>query len=886
MCPQRTTAVVCLLLFGICLPFGCGAQSRSPDPGTAHDAQQALRSGDYEKARTLYGSLVQASADTSSQYALPYAQAFAATGLYREGLDALSKLDGDDPHVLHAKGFLLSATGQYQDALRTFEEARQQAREANLDLWQNVLALGEQLDAVGRREEAVYLYARIFDRYERNSLRTAETISVAGRAAGHLEKFHAANDAFQTAYRLDDTNLQNLYWQAELFRSKYNEADARQTYREILSINPRHAEALVGMARSVGHPSQQDTLAQRALSVNPNSVEALSLLAELHIRDGLYDEAEAYLQRALDVNPSSIQALAHLASVHHLRGDTTAFRTVERQAMAINEQASSFYVTVADNCAYRFRYPDALAFSQKAVYANYRDAEALETMGTNLLRAGRADQAKQYLSASFDADPFNLFVGNTLTLIDEYAQFDTLETEDIRLVLHREDAEVVGPALLDIAQASYDSLEARYPYRVLGKVHVEAYNDEDDFAVRVAGVPHLGLLGVSFGDVVALRIPQPGDDQPQNWARTLWHEIAHTMAIGVSNHHVPRWFTEGLSVYEERRADPAWGREMDLILFAARAEGKLLPLEDIRRGFSRPSFPGQVQLSYYHASKVIAFIVEEHGFDAIIDILRALGTGSTMDEAIQSVLNQSVQDLDRAFQARLDEERDRLAPVLGPSPALAAMDSSSAADSTATLRLRGPAFDSPFFQTLREGHAALSDEQYDDAEAHFEKALAMYPDYAEPDGPYHGLMAVYRARDQQDALQRVLERFLRVSEYGASEAKELAVLYADASNTADAIRYLERALHLTPHDREVHTRLATVYEQANQPANAARAYRAVIALGTVDEAQALYDLSRNLYADGQYEGAKRAVLRSLEQSPGYRDAQTLLLRCVDALDTR
>ncbi|MCH9036665.1 MAG: hypothetical protein IH860_05040, partial [Chloroflexi bacterium] len=49
--------------------------------------------------------------------------------------------------------------------------------------------------------------------------------------------------------------------------------------------------------------------------------------------------------------------------------------------------------------------------------------------------------------------PFNLFVGNTLELLDAYAEFDFLESEHFRLLIHSDESAVLGPALLDEAEA-------------------------------------------------------------------------------------------------------------------------------------------------------------------------------------------------------------------------------------------------------------------------------------------------------------------------------------------------------------------------------------------------------------------------------------------------
>src|SRR5690606_35434576 len=138
--------------------------------------------------------------------------------------------------------------------------------------------------------------------------------------------------------------------------------------------------------------------------------------------------------------------------------------------------------------------------------------------GVSLLRLGNVREAGPYLEAAFERDPFNLFVANTLTLLDSYEGFDTIESEHFELLIDRSERDLLGPAILSLAEEAYDALSARYGYRPEGKIRIEAYSDPDDFTVRIAGVPHLGLLCVSFGDVVAFDTPKALGSEPHNWA--------------------------------------------------------------------------------------------------------------------------------------------------------------------------------------------------------------------------------------------------------------------------------------------------------------------------------------------------------------------------------
>ena len=59
-------------------------------------------------------------------------------------------------------------------------------------------------------------------------------------------------------------------------------------------------------------------------------------------------------------------------------------------------------------------------------------------------------------------------------------------------------------AEFDRAIATY---EKKYKYKLNGPVQVEVYPDHEDFAVRTMGMPGLGALGVTFGNVVAMDSP-------------------------------------------------------------------------------------------------------------------------------------------------------------------------------------------------------------------------------------------------------------------------------------------------------------------------------------------------------------------------------------------
>ena len=96
--------------------------------------------------------------------------------------------------------------------------------------------------------------------------------------------------------------------------------------------------------------------------------------------------------------------------------------------------------------------------------------------------------------------------------------------------------------------------------------------------MRTVGLAGLAGLGACFGPVLAIDSPSAREVGQFNWGSTFWHELTHTFTLGLTGNRVPRWFSEGISVYEERRARPGWGDDVSLEFLRAFQQGLLLSL--------------------------------------------------------------------------------------------------------------------------------------------------------------------------------------------------------------------------------------------------------------------------------------------------------------------
>src|SRR6185437_3124316 len=120
---------------------------------------------------------------------------------------------------------------------------------------------------------------------------------------------------------------------------------------------------------------------------------------------------------------------------------------------------------------------------------------------------------------------------NSLRLLDSYKNFEMIRDDSTVLKLNKSESALLSPYLQPELHTIIATYSRKYQMTLPGPVQVEVYPNHEDFAVRTMGMPGLGALGVTFGEVVAMDSPsarKPGDF---NWGATLWHEMSHVFIL-------------------------------------------------------------------------------------------------------------------------------------------------------------------------------------------------------------------------------------------------------------------------------------------------------------------------------------------------------------------
>src|SRR5262249_9818334 len=151
------------------------------------------------------------------------------------------------------------------------------------------------------------------------------------------------------------------------------------------------------------------------------------------------------------------------------------------------------------------------------------------------------------------------------------------------------EAPIYGARVLQLLSTARSNLCAKYDFQIRRPTTVEIFPEQKDFAVRTFGMPgNAGYLGVCFGTVVTANSPSSQAAHPINWEAVLWHEFCHVVTLQMTRNKMPRWLSEGISVYEESQANPSWGQHMDARYREMVLEGELTAISNLSGAFLSP----------------------------------------------------------------------------------------------------------------------------------------------------------------------------------------------------------------------------------------------------------------------------------------------------------
>jgi len=344
----------------------------------------------------------------------------------------------------------------------------------------------------------------------------------------------------------------------------------------------------------------------------------------------------------------------------------------------------------------------------------------------------------------------------------------------------------------------------------------------------------------------------------------LWHEFCHVVTLQKTNNKMPRWLSEGISVYEELQRDAAWGDTLSAEYRVMILGADLTPVSQLSSAFLNPKSSNHLQFAYYESALVVEYLIAKYGQETLLRILIDLSVGIPVNESLQRYTG-SLAALDAEFSDWIRDPPSPAEQAMTPAQALAWWN----------------AHPNNYFALQMAAKLFISREEWDAAIPPLEQLIDHFPQERGSNSALRLLARVYRETGDEEQELKLLRQVVREQGNALDEVSRLIELEAEAKDWEGLAETARRGLAINPLRPVVQQALADAADHLNRPTDAIAAYRALLQLDPIDPAGMHYELAEQYVNLGKRKLGKRQVLLALEQAPRYRQALALLKQLAD-----
>jgi len=814
------------------------------------DVQRLLRTGEYEKCLKQVES-ARGEGQTGVEWDLVHVHAQLALGLQKPAMETLGGNLLRHHFSLRAKWLaheVFIRNGNLEMARAQLDRIYRLGGSFHINFWDpsELVVLGRTLLELGAEPKVV------------------------------LENF------FDKALESDPNCLDAYLASGQLALRKQDYGLARTQFEKGLKRDPEEPDLLLGMAQAHFHGDRRrmQGLLDQVLDINPRFAEAKLLLAEHLLDVDQYAAAAELADAVLEDNPFNPKAWSIFALVAELRHDTetaSIFRSRALDQRPKNPEVDSF---LGRKLSQKYLFEEGAKYQRKALVADPSHLPSKLQLAQDLLRLGNEDEGWELVLEVNEADAYNVTAFNLANLQEKLAKFAIIENEHFIIRMDEVEANVYGSAVLNLLMEARNVLNSKYGFNTEKRTTVEIYPDQADFAVRTFGMPGgAGYLGVCFGSLVTANSPSSlAVGGRHNWQAILWHEYCHVVTLGLTKNRIPRWLSEGISVYEELQRNGSWGQRMDRRYKQIIERDEMTPVSELSSAFSRAPNPIYMMFAYYQSALVVEFIVESYGFEALLKILLDLGNGESINQSIENH-TAHIEEIDARFKLRAKQLANSYAGKMDQAVPEPEVQKDRA-------KLGDWMNNHPnSLYTLSETVAILfKEEKWGEAIPHLEHWISLNStQHDENNNAYRLLAHAYRKLNDPEKERQALLELVRFDGSAVDAFRRLLELGFDAEDWAFLEKHARNFLAINPLLADPHQLLGRASEALGKSAQAVQAYKNLLHLGPTDPADVHYRLGR-LLKDSDPHASRRHILQALEEAPRFRAAHKLLLDFQDKID--
>ena len=830
----------CTLLALLCLALG---QARAV---TLKEARQLYATGEYAKAIKASETAIAAN-EYDSGWRLLLLRARLTTGEYPEARQFATELLKDYRYRSNA------------EALWLFHLAY----EANGDAVQ----AGQMLQVIMQ-----FLNGQ-------RGISDENTLIFIGRAllkAAATDPKQVKENLFDRVLQSSPDNREALLATGELALAKRDFKLAGQTFTRAIGHYPDDADLLYGLAKAYAEsdPSQMEEPLHTAMFTNPDHVPSLLLQAHNQADAEQYDTANGILKAIFKINPNHAASWALQAALHTVRNEPDKAKSARASGLKYWKTNPLVDHEIGKKLSSKYLFAEGAAHQRQALEFSKDYLQAKTQLAQDLLRLGQEEEGWRLAEEAHKADGYDVTTYNLLTLHDSLKKYTTIDRNGFLLRMTPDEAALYGDEAIDLLTEARELFSAKYDTQIEGPVIVEIFPEKKDFAVRTFGIPGGdGYMGVCFGKLITANSPKSLIGFQQNWQSLLWHEYCHVITLQKTLNKMPRWFSEGISVYEERLRHSSWGEQMTPEYREFILGGEMTPIERLSMAFIVPKSPEHMQFAYYQSSLVVEYLVKHFGEVCISNILHDLGQGVFINIAIEqhaaplakleAGFAEFATGLAKAFAAEAD--------LAKPSPLeVNPLDKNAIVDWLEANPNNIWALNTTCANLVEE-------EKFLEAIPLLERSIRLHPRQRGSGSPYGMLARAHRELGQAEDELAVLEQWAAIEDAATKLYGRLMEIHAERENWEAVDRLAKRFFSANPLSPIGHRFMALTAQQTGNTAATIRPLKRLLLLDPADPVDLHFRLATALAGPSPLE-AKRHVLQALEDAPRFRAAQKLLTR--------
>jgi tetratricopeptide (TPR) repeat protein len=499
-------------------------------------------------------------------------------------------------------------------------------------------------------------------------------------------------------------------------------------------------------------------------------------------------------------------------------------------------------------------------------------------LALDYLRLGRVDDAWPLAREVAEADEYNVLAFNLEILQEEIESFASIKSDDFIIRMPPEEAEIYGDRVLEILTEADQILGEKYGLTIEEPTLVEFYPNQQDFAIRSFGsLGGAGLLGVCFGSVVTMNSPGSVTAGKNNWEATLWHEYCHVITLTATKNKMPRWLSEGISVYEEVQREPNWGQKMSPTYREMILEGEALTMiSEMSQAFFQAESGQDIMFAYYQSMLIVEFLVDNYGLEALRGILSDLGEGILINDAIA---NHTVTMPE--LEVSVAEYAFELAENYGPGVDWTKPDPEEVNPmSSIAVQLFLKRNPTNFWALQTHTYRLLEQSKWKEAAESAEALIQLIPDFTGEGNGYALQARAWRELGDPDREIAVLERLAERSAEAYSAYARLMEVEFEEEVWDGVVANAKRGKAINPFYERFHYCRGCAHQARAEVGEAVTSFEKTLRLDPVNPSEVRYRLA-SLHQEGEPETARKYVIDALADSPRYREAYTLLLDLAD-----